>query len=381
MAVTKQLVVPNGLGNSTPDKVVQGNTFTSDTGLLQTGTHVCAVDLERCKNITVTSKSDGIEIMWTDPEDIYFHDDLTAQWKGTKLVRKTGDYPTSVTDGTLVLDSKTRNAYSATPFKDTGVVADTMYYYCLFPYTDKAVSKNDENRFSAELILYLPVLADNSWKQIAKVSEIGIASQIWNIGDEINLQLSGGFNETVTLQIWDFNHFDKSDGSGKAGICFGMKNLMAVTKRMNSSNTNVGGWNNTEMCNTVMQQVLNSMPAELKAVLKEVSTYASKGEGDTSGSVGKLCADKVFLPGLSELDDSWSAQNKTETNQKKFPIFTDSNSRIKRLRNGSGSADYYWTRSPNHYNNYGFCNVNNSGNTYDSVVSSSEYGVCFCFNV
>lgn len=38
MAVTKQLVVPNGLGDSTPDKVAKGSTFTSDTGLLQTGT-------------------------------------------------------------------------------------------------------------------------------------------------------------------------------------------------------------------------------------------------------------------------------------------------------------------------------------------------------
>lgn len=44
MAVMKLLVVPNGLGNATPDKVLQGSTFTSDTGVLQEGTAEKGID-------------------------------------------------------------------------------------------------------------------------------------------------------------------------------------------------------------------------------------------------------------------------------------------------------------------------------------------------
>ena len=71
-----------------------------------------------------------------------------------------------------------------------------------------------------------PVLKENTWEEIIWASEHDYIPDTWKVGDEIDLTLSGKYNETVTLQIWDFKHFDKSDGSGKANILFGMKHLM-----------------------------------------------------------------------------------------------------------------------------------------------------------
>ena len=311
--------------------------------------------------------------MWTDPQDIVFNGKTLAQWKGTRLVRKEGGYPTNEKDGVLVKESTVRNAHSTVAFKDTGVVADKVYYYCLFPYTDKAVTMSDNNRFTGKRVSFDPVLKNNSWAKIAQASEQGIASQLWQIGDEIDLTLSGTYNETVTLQIWDFNHFDKTDGTGKAGICFGMKHLMKYTQQINSTDTNNGGWNATNMKKTVMNNIYNSIPVEIRNAIKEVNTYANSGGSNSSS---QACTDKVFLPGFKELGFTYENY---DGNQVKFPIFSDNNSRIKKLNNGAGSANYWWTRSPS-YSSSDFRRVLADGG-WSSFIATVGYGVCFCFNV
>ena len=172
-------------------------------------------------------------------------------------------------------------------------------------------------------------------------------------------------------------------GRGKAGICFGMKNLMKECEKMNNSDTSTGGWNDTYMRNTVMQNILKSMPSNLQSYIKEVNTYANAGNHSTSSSIGKLSKDKVFLPGFAEVvSNDWTSQDQctTETNQKKFPIFTDNNSRIKKMSNGSEDAYFWWTRSPIYDYTYYFCIVDSDGSN-SNYYASASYGVCFCFCV
>lgn len=86
-------------------------------------------------------------------------------------------------------------------------------------------------------------LAENSWAQIATVAAAGTAENYWKVGDEIDIVVNG---ETLTLQIYGFNHDNLTSG-GKAGITFGMKNLMTETRQMNASNTNAGGFTGSAM--------------------------------------------------------------------------------------------------------------------------------------
>ena len=227
-----------------------------------------------------------------------------------------------------------------------------------------------------------PVLKDNDWSTIIEVANRREGQNYWNIGDEIDIILSGKYCETVTLQIWDFNHFDKSDNTGKANILFGMKDLMRHTMKMNLEfNTNKGGWNDSYMRNTVMKNIYESIPEHIRNYIKEVNTYANKGDYNTSSSQGLLSKDKVFLPGLTECNDNWSSQNQTETGQRLFPIFSNDSSRIKRLGNGSGPAQFWWTRSPYYSYSNNFCGFYDSGLTGSSHYASIGSGVCFCFNI
>lgn len=335
-------------------------------------------------SISSTVNNGRVLIKWSDPKDTVVDGTTISAWKGTLLIRNADHYPESIKDGDVVVDNTTRDAYKNTWYTDSGLTNNHKYYYRFFPYNTAKVYNDSSNLiFAAIPLSFAPTLKDNTWEQIKAASEGDAIPSTWKVGDEINITLSGTFNETVTLQIWDFKHFDKSDGSGKAGIVFGMKHLMKNTQQMNSSNTNYGGWNDTDMKKTVMANILKSMPSNLRSYIKEVNTYANEGGNSTSSSKGKLSKDKVFLPGMTELFGSsiWSGQQAvTESNQKQFPIFTGDNSRIKKTNNGSGDAYWWWTRSPYYYNSDYFCSVY-SGGSNSSYNASNSYGVCFCFCV
>lgn len=91
-----------------------------------------------------------LTIKWDDPEDTVVDGQLISTWAGTKLVRKAGSYPTSPSDGVVLVDNKVRGAYASTGFVDSGLTNGTTYYYQLFPYNDLgAANKNTANRLSA----------------------------------------------------------------------------------------------------------------------------------------------------------------------------------------------------------------------------------------
>jgi hypothetical protein len=329
-------------------------------------------------NIKASQNASSIILSWANPSNVVIDGTTLSIFDHVIIVRNESRYPTSIKDGNTIYSG------NGTTCSDSDVIKNKKYYYRFFVYDTNKLCNNNMSMIIENTFYGIdPILKNNTWEQINAASEAGIASSLWKVGDEIDITLSGTFNETVTLQIWDFKHFDKSDGSGKAGIVFGMKNLMKDVQYMNSSHTNSGGWNNTAMKKTVMANIYNSIPSDLQSYIKEVNTYANQGLGSSSSSTGLLSKDKVFLPGMTEMfgKNYKPDQSETEKNQKKFPIFTNDNSRIKKLSNGSGDAYQWWLRSAIYGNNSDcFCDVTIYG-THDYTGASYGYGVCFCFNV
>ena len=75
-----------------------------------------------------------VRLKWTDPPDISTTEPITCEWSGTVVVRKEGSAPLHRWDGTLIVDSTTRNEYSSDALIDTDVVSGKTYYYGIFPY-------------------------------------------------------------------------------------------------------------------------------------------------------------------------------------------------------------------------------------------------------
>lgn len=100
--------------------------------------------LAAVSGITTQVSSGKVYVKWTDPADLIVAESTLAAWGGTLLVRKAGSAPTSRRDGTVVLDSKTRDAYKTSYFCDSGLTDGTTYYYKFFPYTTQNAYTDDD---------------------------------------------------------------------------------------------------------------------------------------------------------------------------------------------------------------------------------------------
>lgn len=210
-----------------------------------------------------------------------------------------------------------------------------------------------------------PVLGDNNWNQIVQAVETGVAKEYWKIGDEADLTLSTG--EIVTVQIWNFDHDDLADGSGKAKVTFGMKNLLATTYRIHSGSG--AGWHNCELRDK-MSAFLNQFPPELKTAIKFVSKKSIDFAGSELTSPGN---DKIWIPSCSEVNYAHIYNEGAG-----YPIFSNNASRIKKLSNGTGAAASYWIRTANSSNKSSWMDIGYDG-AYASSTPTTNEGVCLCF--
>lgn len=217
-----------------------------------------------------------------------------------------------------------------------------------------------------------------SWSDIAALSESGSADKYFSVGDEKTISLTTG--EQVTLVILGFDHDDLTSG-GKAGMTIGMKNLLATTYRMNATGTNAGGWDESEMRTSTMATLLSQLPSDLQGVIKQVNKKATAGSQSTSITTS---ADKLWLLAEVEVDGTTSAGYADEGEQyeywKTVKDGTVAADRIKYLSNGSGSANYWWLRSPYVSYSANFRNFTSTGSVYDSHAYNT-YGVSFGFCV
>ena len=163
-----------------------------------------------------------------------------------------------------------------------------------------------------------------------------------------------------------------ADGSGKAKMTLGLANCLSTTYAMNSSNTNVGGWESCALRTTLQDTIFNQLPSELRALIKKVKKKTSAGN---QSSTINTTEDTLFLFSEVELFGSTTYSKSGEGTQ--YPIFTNNSSRIKK-QGDSGSAYYWWERSPYASISTAFCLVDTDGSA-GGTNASNTFGVCFGF--
>lgn len=155
--------------------------------------------LASVSNIKTLVSSGKVYVSWTDPEDIVLAESTLAGWSGTLLVRKAGSAPTSRRDGTIVLDSKERNAYSSSYFCDSGLTDGVTYYYKFFPYTTaNAYTESEDNEFNATPTAQVTGIDSWSVTSMSASSEAGDGKMTVKWTDPAATITSDG----VTLATW-----------------------------------------------------------------------------------------------------------------------------------------------------------------------------------
>ena len=217
--------------------------------------------------------------------------------------------------------------------------------------------------------------ATDSWAKIAQASASGIASEVYSLGDTKDIELAG--IGTMTLEIADFDHdyLSASTSGDKAGISIITKDLLYQTYQMNSSTTNSGGFPMSELKNTLNGTIYNALPADLLNVIKTAYKWYGYGDGTTNGN---WLGTKLWIPLECEMFGETTYSPASEASgAKKYPIFTDNASRIKRMHNGSSSAYWYWEASPSASDATNFCCVGSNGGATDYYANPLTIGACF----
>lgn len=330
-----------------------------------------------CTNLIVSGGNTMATISWADPPATEEKGNQIVTWAGTKLVRKEGSAPEAWEDGDLLVTSTERNQYQTEGYQDTELTNGTEYFYAVFAYSTDGVYSTGVS--ASVTPSEKRVMADYTWRELAELSDKIAAGEpyegVLDLHDTKDVTLSGTYNEIVTMEIGGFNHDDKV-GGGKAGITVIMKNLMAETAPMNGSSTNEGGFKASAMFTETLVNIYNSMPEDLKPYIRPVIKPTGLGGDSTEGTEDVEC--KLFL--LSEQEVRGEKVNSVGGEGELYPIFTDQNSRIKKLSNGTGAANYYWLRSPHSGSSTLFCAIGSSGGV-NGYGAGNSGGICFGFSL
>ena len=197
-------------------------------------------------------------------------------------------------------------------------------------------------------------------------------AKVWfaDLGEDTCKDLAMWTHESITLEACGFRKYYLTDNASKrCSFSLLASHLLGRTKKWNMSNTNVGGWADSELNSSLNTRLYNAMPSQIKELLKKVIVYSSVGQMSTELSSSDCY---ITIPALIEVD---STQTSEPYNSEGTPIaYLNTNDSRKRALDG-GDYSAYWTRSPNvGYANY-IWRVDESGQTQGITNATSSLGV------
>ena len=250
-----------------------------------------------------------------------------------------------------------------------------------------------------------PVLNNNSWETISKVSQMGLAAQYWAVGDTKTITINGRVGNTtfsnlsIDTFILGFNHNSSREGANRihfkigkiSGVQVGLVDSSYSSQvstsgkfTMNTSNTNSGGWNGSHMRKTVLgsdstptspkaNTLLAALPSDLRAVMKSVTKYSDNtGGGNNTASYVTATTDYLFLLAEFEVFGTRTYANSAEQNyQAQYDYFKAGNSKVHYRHSATGSTAWAWLRSVSYYSSTSFLVVNTDGTTANGNADKS----------
>jgi hypothetical protein len=229
---------------------------------------------------------------------------------------------------------------------------------------------------------------DQEIADMVSTADAGVISlaDYWTVGDERTVALTAmaqtvsGLSETHAAQnivLVLMNAGGKTlTAGGTCNFIVGQKNVLGYSNGtfesgvMNSSGSNTGGWSSCPRrtwCNGIYK---NAFPSVLQGIFKQFQNVSGVGGGASSGT--QTTDDYFALPAEKEVfgsvSDSFSDEASTLT---QFSYYKTGANIIK--YSASGTAEYWWERSPQSGDSTIFCLVSGSG-TADVDSADIAYG-------
>ena len=213
-----------------------------------------------------------------------------------------------------------------------------------------------------------PVFANNDWATIIAACQRKQVPETWAVGDQKEMIIGGSY----MIDIIGKDHDTYADGSGTAPLTLQMHDCYAISSKMRDTGSNAGGWENTYIRDTLMAEILNKFPDEVKAAVREVSKLTGAGHASTTIVT---TADKLFIPSETELFGRVNIGAPGEGTQ--YPYYGTSANR-KKYRGTTGVA--WWTRTPSATSTTTYVYLYASGAQAASIPTAAKYvSAAWCF--
>lgn len=254
-------------------------------------------------------------------------------------------------------------------------------------------------------------LDNYTWDEISQISSANLGESYFSVGDRKQITLNGTIGQ-LTLSnystyafIIGFNHNSSREGTGRihfqlaktalsggTDICFTDGQYLnpgsSAAFRMNTSNTNSGGWKDSYMRNNICGtsktstsgRIMGAIPADLRNALKSVTKYTNNNGSSSASSAVTATTDYFFLLSEYEVFGKITDSNTYEANyQQQYAYYSAGNSNVKYQHNSTGSAAIWWLRSPIAGYSYSFVFVYTGGTVIIySAYASLGFAPGFC---
>ena len=247
-------------------------------------------------------------------------------------------------------------------------------------------------------------LNDMTWEQIRAISDAGLASRYFAVGDRKAVALSGtagslSLSGTYYCYIIGIDHNSAKEGTNRIHFPFGYTAASGGVHiafidggygssytagshfNMKNSNSNSGGWANSRMRTTIIPTFKACLPSDLQAVLKTVTKYSDNtGGGSDTASYVTATSEEVFLLAEFEVFGARRYANSAEQNyQAQYAYYSAGNSKVRYRHSSTGSTARWWLRSVRAGESGSFCIVTASGSVSGNyALYSYGFAPAFC---
>lgn len=194
-------------------------------------------------------------------------------------------------------------------------------------------------------------------------------------------------DETIELILTSTGHFRLEDQSALANttwISVGLLNKrIEMYPYKNGASTNVGGYLGSNVDAFLESDFWPSLPYHWRSIIKPVIVLANAG-GQTQTIKSEVR--HLYIPSIAEMDINrnvtpYDKEIDSGANEIAFSTTNSQLQRTKKLANGTGDPQWYWTRSASYDDSQKFRMVSNSGGTSSTLSASSPYYICLLMSI
>ena len=321
--------------------------------------------------------------------------DVTAVYtrEAAKYTVKFIDYDESVIQ-TDVVDAHGTTSYRGADLERQGYiwtgwddaaddVVSNMEIHATYAYPTMPASVKDLTQYD---YAYSDDPDDNSaytFGELYSIVKTGRAVEYLGVGATIKMSWSTDvITDTYSIfRLMSTGHYELVDG-GMSKADFYMTHILISNRQMNTSDTNVGGWDACALREWMNNTLFRAMASHWRALISQSYTLASAG--NKTSTIVKS-ADYLRIPAHAEVGFDVSAvpykdEISTDASEKTFSVFTNNASRTFKNYYGEGTAQAWWLRSADSGSASSFRLVGTGGTAYYYTAPTNN-GVCVGFSV